>query len=100
MGRVGSTGSEAREGEERRLGRIRPNRGGVGCGYWVGGFPPHPGGRDFPFLFLFLFLLSPFSFEQIFSYISLGAKNILCEVLLTIMVYAYDEMSYEVGSRG
>jgi hypothetical protein len=27
-------------------------------------------------------------------------KNILCEVLLTIMVYAYDEMSYEVGSRG
>jgi hypothetical protein len=28
MGRVGSTGSEAREGEERRLGRIRPNRGG------------------------------------------------------------------------
>jgi hypothetical protein len=27
-------------------------------------------------------------------------KNILCEVLLTIMVYAYDEMSYEVVSRG
>jgi hypothetical protein len=53
----------------------------------------------FPFLFLFLFLLSPFSFEQIFSYIFLGVKNILCEVLLTIMVYAYDEMPYEVGSQ-
>jgi hypothetical protein len=26
-------------------------------------------------------------------------KNILCEVLLTIIVYAYDEMSYEVESR-
>jgi hypothetical protein len=26
-------------------------------------------------------------------------KNILCEVLLTIKVYAYDEMSYEVESR-
>jgi hypothetical protein len=53
----------------------------------------------FLFLFPFLFLLSPFSFEQIFSYIFLGVKNTLCEVLLTIMVYAYDEMSYEVESR-
>jgi hypothetical protein len=26
-------------------------------------------------------------------------KNITCEVLLTIIVYAYDEMSYEVESR-
>jgi hypothetical protein len=26
-------------------------------------------------------------------------KNILCEVLLTIIVYANDEMSYEVESR-
>jgi hypothetical protein len=26
-------------------------------------------------------------------------KNILCEVLLTIILYAYDEMSYEVESR-
>jgi hypothetical protein len=51
------------------------------------------------FLFLVLFLLSPFSFEQLFSYIFLGVKNILCEVLLTIMVYAYDEMPYEVGSQ-
>jgi branched-subunit amino acid transport protein AzlD len=55
----------------------------------------------FPFLFLFLFLFFiSFSFEQIFSYIFLGVKNILCEVLLIIVVYAYDEMSYEVGSRG
>jgi hypothetical protein len=30
----------------------------------------------FLFLFLFLFLLSPFSFEQIFSYIFLGVKKI------------------------
>jgi hypothetical protein len=58
------------------------------------------GRRFFLFLFLFLLLLSPFSFEQIFSYIFLGVKNTLCEVVLTIMVYAYDEMSYEVGSRG
>jgi hypothetical protein len=48
----------------------------------------------FLFPFLFLFLLSPFSFKQIFSYIFLGVKNTLSEVLLTIMVYAYDEMSY------
>jgi hypothetical protein len=73
-------------GGERGLGRIRPSRGE----------------KIFLFLFLFpfLFLLSPFSFEQIFSYIFLGVKNILCEVLLTIMVYAYNEMSYEVESRG
>jgi hypothetical protein len=65
---------------------------------WRGGLDPAQlGGKNFLFLFLFLFLLSPFSFEQIFSYIFLGVKNILCEVLLTIMVYAYDEMSYEVG---
>jgi hypothetical protein len=83
MGRVGRAGSVARGGEERRLGRIWHSRGG---------------GEIFLFLFLFLFLLSPFfSFEQIFSYIFLGVKNILCEVLLKIMVYAYDEMPYEVG---
>jgi hypothetical protein len=74
--------SAASRREKRRLGRIRPSRG------------------VFLFLFLFLFLLSPFSFEQIFSYIFLSAKKyILCEVLLTIIVYAYDEMSYEVESR-
>jgi hypothetical protein len=79
--------SAARGREKRRLGRIRPSRG------------------DFPFsffylLFLFLFMLSPFSFEKIFSYIFLSAKKyILCEVLLTIIVYAFDEMSYEVESR-
>jgi hypothetical protein len=45
-------------------------------------------------------MLSPFSFEKIFSYIFLSAKKyILCEVLLTIIVYAFDEMSYEVESR-
>jgi hypothetical protein len=73
------------------LGRIRPSRGG----------------EDFPFSFSISNSISNsisisfilFSFEQIFSYIFLGVKNILCEVPLTIMVYAYDEMSYEVGSR-
>jgi hypothetical protein len=55
----------------------------------------------FPFPFSFSISISfiSFSFEQIFSYIFLSAKNILCEMLLTIMVYAYDEMSYEVESR-
>jgi hypothetical protein len=67
----------------------------AGQGAWHAGkrregwarFDPTEGG-DFLlfFLFLFLFLLSPLSFEQIFSYIFLGVKNILCEVLLTIMV--------------
>jgi hypothetical protein len=51
---------------------------------------------DFPFS---ISISISFSFEQIFSYIFLGVKNILCEVLLTIMVYAYDEMPYEVGSQ-
>jgi hypothetical protein len=63
MGRVGRDGGErsaARGREERRLGRIWPIRGGI-----------------FLFLFLFLFLLSPFSFEQILSYIFLGVKKIL-----------------------
>jgi hypothetical protein len=90
MGRVGRAG-------ERSAARERG--GGAGFG-------PTEGEKIFlflflfPFLFIFLFLLSPFSFEQIFSCIFLGVKNTLCEVLLTIMVYAYDEMSYEVGSRG
>jgi hypothetical protein len=66
MGHVGREGggerSAARGREERRLGRIWPNRGGIFL---------------FLFLFLFIFLLSPFSFEQIFSYIFLGVKKIL-----------------------
>jgi hypothetical protein len=78
----------ARERGARRAGEER----------WVGSDPVE-GGKNFLFLFLFLFILSPFSFEQIFSYSFLGVKNILCEVLLTIMVYAYDEMPYEVGSQ-
>jgi hypothetical protein len=86
MGRVGREGGRSASARGREVGWIRPSRG------W---------GREiflFLFLFLFLFTLSPFSFEQIFSYIFLRVKNILCEVLLTIMVYAYDEMSYEVRS--
>jgi hypothetical protein len=64
---------------ERGLGRIRPSRGG-------GGFP-----FSFSISISFLFLLISFSFEQKFIYIFLGVQNILCEVLLTTMVHAYDE---------
>jgi hypothetical protein len=87
MGHVGHEGERGAARGVGEVGWIRPSRGGEILLFL------------FPFLFLFLFLLSPFSFEQIFSYIFLGVKNILCEVLLTIMVYAYDEMSYEVGSQ-
>jgi hypothetical protein len=67
-------------------------RGARGRGEKVGPDSAQPrGGEVFLFLFLFLFLLSPFSFEQIFSYISLGVKNILCDVLQPTMGYAYDE---------
>jgi hypothetical protein len=71
----------------------------------VGPDSAQPRGRRFSFFFFyfhfhFYFFYLIFSFEQIFSYIFLGVKNTLCEVLLTIMVYAYDEVSYEVGSRG
>jgi hypothetical protein len=59
MGHVGHEGerSAARGREERRLGRIRPSRGGRFLLFFLFLFP-------FLFLFLFLFLLSPFSFEQ------------------------------------
>jgi hypothetical protein len=59
-------------------------RGVRGRGEKVGPDSAQPRG-DFPFsfyfllsffLFLFLFLLSPLSFEQIFSYIFLGVKKI------------------------
>jgi hypothetical protein len=58
MGRMGREGgkSAACGREERRLGRIRSNQGG-----------------DFPFYFSIS--ISPFCFEQIFSYIFLGAKK-------------------------
>ena len=86
------------------MGHEGGERGAQERGEEVGPDSAQPRGErrfSFFFFFLFLFLLSPFSFEQIFSYIFLGVKKyILCEVLLTIMVYAYDEMSYEVGSRG
>jgi hypothetical protein len=57
-------------------------RGALGRGEKVGPETAQPRGVFpffffyFHFLFLFLFLLSPFSFEQIFSYIFLSAKNI------------------------
>jgi hypothetical protein len=93
----GGGGSAGARAEMGRVGRAGGETGTWERGGWAG-FGPAEGEKIF--LFLFLFLLSPFSFEQIFSYIFLGVKNILCEVLLTIMVYAYDEMSHEVRSRG
>jgi hypothetical protein len=50
MGRVGRAGSVACGGEERRLGRIRPNRGGI-------------------FLFLFIFFFLFFYFYFYFFYL-------------------------------
>jgi hypothetical protein len=93
--RDASTGAGARGGDrprgpsgERARGRERG----------VGPDSAQPRGDDFLFLFLFIFLFLflfffnlPFSFEQIFIYVSWVSKNILCEVLLTTMVYAYDE---------
>jgi hypothetical protein len=89
--RVRARGRWAELGLERARGRERE-----------GGLRPesaHSGGEDFPFLFLFLFpnlfyfllfynLLFPLN-----KYLSkfLGCQNILCEVLLTTIVYAYDE---------
>jgi hypothetical protein len=73
-------------------------RGARGRGEKVGPDLAQPRGGDFPFsISISISFISFFSFEQIFSYIFLGVKNILCEVLLKIMVYAYDEMPYEVG---
>jgi hypothetical protein len=84
MGRVGRAGGGAWRAGERREG-------------WAG-FVSAEGGFSFFFFYFyfyfyfhFSFLKSPFSFEQIFIHVFLGVKNILCEVLLTTMVYAYDE---------
>jgi hypothetical protein len=99
---MGGVGSSARGGEWRgrvrgvgRVGRARcaGERGGT----WAGIGPA--GGREIPFSFLFLFpnlfyfllfynLLFPLN-----NYLSIfvGCQNILREVLLTTIVYAYDE---------
>jgi hypothetical protein len=82
MGCVGRAGERDARKRGRRLGLIRPSRGG-----------------DFPFFFFFLFpnlifflffynLLFPLN-KYLFKF--LGCQNILCEVLLTTIVYAYDE---------
>jgi hypothetical protein len=98
VGLTGGAGRSVGEGGARARGRwaawATREGGALGEERWAGSGRAG-GGKNF--LFLFLFLLSLFSFEQIFSRIFLGVKNILCEVLLTNMLYAYDEMSYEVG---
>jgi hypothetical protein len=83
-GRAASGRARAR-GEGGGLGRIRPGQGG----------------ENFLLLFLFLFLISNLFLFLLFynlffplnKYLSifLRCQNILCEVLLAIMVYAYDE---------
>jgi hypothetical protein len=90
----------AGRGRAREVGRVgRAQCAGERGGTWAGiGLA---GGREekFPFLFLFLFpnlfyfllfynLLFPLNkFLSAF----LGCQNILCEVLLITIVYAYDE---------
>jgi hypothetical protein len=73
-----SAGARAGAREMGRMGR-EGERSAVRGGGEVGWIRPSRGGEIFlflfPFLFLFLFLLSPFSFEQIFSYIFLGVKK-------------------------
>jgi hypothetical protein len=69
---------------------------GRGGGGWAGFCPAEVGGFSlflflFPNLFFFLFfynLLFPLN-KYLFKF--LGCQNILCEVLLTTIVYAYDE---------
>jgi hypothetical protein len=97
-GRADSGGRVARA-REREVGRAsRAWRAGERGA--LGPESVQPGGEEkFPFLFLFLFpnlfyfllfynLLFPLN-----KYLStfLGCQNILCEVLLTTIVYAYDE---------
>jgi hypothetical protein len=103
---MGGVGSSARGGECGVGARGGPRglcaaRGREGEGEGLGLESAQPGGREekFPFLFLFLFpnlfyfllfynLLFPLN-----KYLStfLGCQNILCEVQLTTIVYAYDE---------
>jgi hypothetical protein len=95
------SGRATREGKSAADEWGRPVSGGGGAAGGRAGDGPRlaqPRGGDFPFsISISISFISFFSFEQIFSYIFLGVKNILCEVLLKIMVYAYDEMPYEVG---
>jgi hypothetical protein len=98
-GRADSGVARARAREVGRAG-LRSGDERVGERERVGPDPAQPRG-DFPFsfsisisIFYFFFL---FFFNLLFllnKYLSiyfLGVKNILCEVLLTTMVYAYDE---------
>jgi hypothetical protein len=74
-------------------GRGREGRAREREAAWAGFGPAEGGGISF-FSFsisISFFSFSPFSFEQIFIYVSWVPKKILCEVLLTTMVSAYDE---------
>jgi hypothetical protein len=81
-----SAGAEERE-RERERGKLRPETGPAG-------------GREISFSF-FLFLFPNLFYFLLFynlvfplnKYLSifLGCQNILCEVLLTTIMYAYDE---------
>jgi hypothetical protein len=81
-GLTGGAGMSMREGNAREV-----RRGGPAPA------PPRGGGISFSFsisisfsLFL-LFLLN----KNLFMFLGCQQKNILCDVLLTTMVYAYDE---------
>jgi hypothetical protein len=105
---MGGVESSARGGECGAGGRERwaawamrgARKGGRGGGIWAGIVPAGVGGEEkFPFLF-FSFPISKSILLSFFNllfplnnYLStfLGCQNILCEVLLTTIVYAYDE---------
>jgi hypothetical protein len=89
-GRDVSEGGERAGGGPRGMGRARA-RGGKGEVGWI---RPSRGGKGISFSFSISISFSLFLLFLLNKYLSmfLGCqKNILCDVLLTIMVYAYDE---------
>jgi hypothetical protein len=95
-GLTGGVGMSVREGRSaQEVGHVgheggeeRAERGGLDPAQ------PRGGGISFFFFFYFYFFFSFFLLFLLNIYLSmfLGCqKNILCEVLLTTMVYAYDE---------
>jgi hypothetical protein len=112
-GRVGKE-RERMRGKGRSGSRVGPGwqwRGAGACGRWAelglgrargrerGGLGPEsaqPGGERKSFFFFFFYFQIYFSFSFSFPlnkylFRFLWCPNIICEVLLTIMVYAYDE---------
>jgi hypothetical protein len=89
----------------RAAGPLGPweERGEAGGGAVWAGSGPAEGGRVFPFSFSVFYFTFPFSIFVTFYFLFFWINNLLnnlkcwkknlCEVLLTIKVYAYDEMT-------